>query len=431
MKTKLLNSLMLKNSNDKLIFIYNYANANPDNKAVLLNSFEDVITLLDKNEIPTYLTLLLQLKIPHILKIFKLNFDIILCHLNSNQLMDIIFIVMARDDVEEFLDFSIFDKISGNVSQEQMFQIFFMNLSTREFFLDYLDYLLDNKKKNVETDDIATILLSYQNGDSILRKHFNFILSNSKDILGLQEKMEIEEDLLVRTNEYINAHIDLIIREYINRGFKYIGILDVDDPVFLSILGKIFTELLIAENVNLSDTEMILGGSYSCVYKIGTKVLKIGKKRQVFELKNNKRFLPSILRKELLVKGPDENKFIITLEITEFVNTSNITEDDVYLIFKELRSEGLLWTDPRIDNIGKLNRPNQIFFPGMDSVSHEVQNYYSNEYDILKKGDLVIIDNDYIYPTDYDEVKYGNEYFFNLFESRYQEELKNIKNNSK
>ena len=129
-----------------------------------------------------------------------------------------------------------------------------------------------------------------------------------------------------------------------------------------------------------------------------------------------------MLRKEILVKTKDDKFTTLTIEVTEFVNTHGITEEDTYSIYKELRDEGLIWTDPRTDNMGRLNKKNKIHFEDIDTVSDEMQNYYFNKKEILDEGNLVILDNDYIYPENYSDIKYGNEYYYSLFEKRYQEE---------
>lgn len=422
MKEKFLNELSKEVGHNKIIYIFNFAKKDEENLSVLLSIFDELMEQLQSNEVSIYLTLLLQLNPPNILEFMKSHINVIMKYIDQNQMMDLILNIMARDDASKFLSFGCLDKISGFISREQMFQLFFSNLSIRSHLTKYLMYILENQRLNISVDDISTILLAYPDGDIILKKHFNFIFMNTENMLDLKEKLELEEELLNQVNEYIDTHTDTTIEDYINKGFEYIGTTHIDDQHFLSILKTIFEELLVNEKVKLSDTEIILGGSYSCVYKIGNKVLKLGTKRQVFHLQNNKRFLSPLLRKEILVKTKDDKFTTLTIEVTEFVNTHGITEEDTYSIYKELRDEGLIWTDPRTDNMGRLNKKNKIHFEDIDTVSDEMQNYYFNKKEILDEGNLVILDNDYIYPENYSDIKYGNEYYYSLFEKRYQEE---------
>ena len=61
-------------------------------------------------------------------------------------------------------------------------------------------------------------------------------------------------------------------------------------------------------------------------------MLKIGRRREVFTKKNNKRFLQPLYREEILDK--DELNFLFCIEITERVDTTNITKEDEYLILQ-------------------------------------------------------------------------------------------------
>ena len=199
----------------------------------------------------------------------------------------------------------------------------------------------------------------------------------------------------------------------------------VENDIIRKTVSFIVKELSENENIDYNDICLLSkNGAYSIVYQIGDKVLKIGRRREVFTKKNNKRFLQPLYREEILNK--DELNFLFCIEITERVDTTNITKEDVYQIYKGLRSQGLIWTDCKEDNIGRLLKDNKVYFRGIDKVDKVATGYLNDIDEILKKGDLVIIDNDYIYD---EEEFYNSNYFppsvyFYEFEGRYKSESK-------
>ena len=115
---------------------------------------------------------------------------------------------------------------------------------------------------------------------------------------------------------------------------------------------------------------------------------------------NHRFFLKPLLRKELYSK---DNECLCCLEIVEKINTNNISKEDVYYIYKNLRDDGLIWLDTYKANVGRLIRDNDIYFDGIDKVSINSTGYNNDNDEVLNKGDLVLVDNEYIY--DYETSK--------------------------
>ena len=111
------------------------------------------------------------------------------------------------------------------------------------------------------------------------------------------------------------------------------------------------------------------------------------------------------------------------MEINEEVDTKNITDADVYYVYKELRKQRLVWTDPKKENLGRLIKDNKIYFDGIDKVDKNSTGFLTDSDYSLKAGDLVIIDTDFIY--DEDDLDYLNHVtlLWPRFEQRYQDEL--------
>lgn len=107
-------------------------------------------------------------------------------------------------------------------------------------------------------------------------------------------------------------------------------------------LTKIVNEVAQNENVDISDIEYIGRGSLANVYKLGNKTIKFGESRITDKIPYHKRILQPLLRRR--VTG---NLYI---EVSEYLSPDNlITDEDAYLIYKELRDDGIIWFDAKKD----------------------------------------------------------------------------------
>ena len=114
---------------------------------------------------------------------------------------------------------------------------------------------------------------------------------------------------------------------------------------------------------------------------------------------------------------------LISIDVTDLVDTKNVSYENLYQIFKEIREMGFVWLDCRLNNIGRLMKDTKISIKDAENNEKE---------EILKAGTIVILDDDYIYT--YEEYKkldirenekLSNIYNYKLFQSleeRYQNE---------
>ena len=124
--------------------------------------------------------------------------------------------------------------------------------------------------------------------------------------------------------------------------------------------------------------------------------------------------------------------------ISEYVQTDNsITDEDAYLIYKELRNDGIIWIDAKRENLGRLEKDNIAHFNEPLYVRNETVGYIPetlHKDEPLSKGSLVIIDTDFLFrENDFDVTHLDsriNTDFYRVCEQRYQEEKNNeiIKN---
>lgn len=281
----------------------------------------------------------------------------------------------------------------------------------------YLDDILDNdyifairnigcnkiieyfKSNNVVLDDIRLFrcLLNIYKDKTDIVNNIDYFIKNTISLLDLKE-------LLI---EYNIPGVDKI--NYILDTDREKLVLDLVYPktdLTIDILKQekiydtvklLVEELALKENVHLHDIKHIATGGYSNVLQVGSKILKLGKKRKNFSIKNNKRFLAGF-RGEIQSLYFDD--VILTYEITEVVDTKHNGNINLYELYKELRDEDLIWTDCNKDNVGILLKDNKVYYKDIDFVDKNATGYTSENKEILKKGDVVILDNDYIFTID-------------------------------
>lgn len=208
--------------------------------------------------------------------------------------------------------------------------------------------------------------------------------------------------------------------------YKIIGMQPqfIDSITFYG-LTKILNEIAQNEDVELSDIEYIGKGTLADVYKLGNKVIKFGKNRLTDKIPYHKRILQPLLRRRILSGTKD-----LYIEISEYLPPDNsITDEDAYYIYKELRGDGIIWLDAKKENLGRLQKDNVAHFDGVLYVKNETVGYIPEtiqEDENLHKGDLVILDTDFLFrEKDFDEKLLDskiNTDFYRVCERRYQEE---------
>ena len=185
-------------------------------------------------------------------------------------------------------------------------------------------------------------------------------------------------------------------------------------------ISILINELLKDGNCSYLDIERKSSGAFTHVYKIGNKVLKIGTPKLLHKIPNHRRIIQPLLRREL----PSSGEGTIYVEVEEAVEPVHDPRyfKQLYEIYKELRDDGLIWGDPKLANIGILQKENkQVLHNEHLPVDYKTLGFMNNPIGKpLKKGQLVIIDMDYIF-----EEGDPNIYRCKLsetYEERYQQE---------
>ena len=133
-----------------------------------------------------------------------------------------------------------------------------------------------------------------------------------------------------------------------------------------------------------------------------------------------------MLRKEV----PINEDLSFFIEVNEKVDTkTDISTEELYDLYKKLRDIHLIWTDVSTKNVGRLLKDNKVSWREELPLTDEVLGFekYRGE-EQLKKGDIVILDNDFIFDEDtLEDIEWSKTPLANVFEVRYafEQEKKN------
>lgn len=319
-------------------------------------------------------------------------------------------------DDKNYIENSIYKLFEIKFSKDFYNSLFNFILIKNNENESYVNKLIENNFLNINNFNYDFSEFIYNKNNNLFKNNIDYILDHSLNLLDLKNLSKNDKELNNKLKNYINKNKDKIIYEIL---YDSIGIEkeNIDKEKILDSIKIIIDELMDNEKEEYCNIEKLGDGCFSNAYLIGTKVLKMGIKRECFLMPNNKRFLKPLFRKE--IKSEINKEVLLCMEITEKVDTKNITRDDLYKVYKELREEGYVWLDATEKNIGRLIRKNKIYFndlnPTMDAI-----NYETTCDEELEAGELVILDNDFIVKED-ENIKFENLTIYDL-ELRYQEE---------
>jgi len=273
----------------------------------------------------------------------------------------------------------------------------------------------------------------------IIYKNIDLIIENKgedliilKNIINNYFHDDKKNELVNKINSKIDKHKEFNIKETISTLYSRIISKDMSRVLnetekkklddILEIVTLLVQDIIKNEKINISEINILGRGTYSYVLEIGDKVLKIGKKRETKTFPNNPYIIAPLLRKEFAINYV----YSVFVEVTEKVDRkSRITEEELYDLYKKIRNLGLYWHDVAFGNVGRLLKDNVIYWRQDLPITDErlgLKRYIGSE--TLKKGEVVILDNDFI--TDNPSYTTNNP-LKAKFEKMYQEELKSKK----
>lgn len=325
---------------------------------------------------------------------------------------------------------------------------------------------------NYYKTEILELLLEDEEGRKIIEENFSNLFSKGYEFGLLKRIMEAAkipkervlekkeeilknaygEDLLLFikwfNEEKIFNDSDISIENFIKQTYN-----KIEDNLSLKMLEIFYKGFISKQNVTIKSIEMIGKGEYSSSYKIGDFVLKLGKERKTNIIPYHRRILQPLLRQETN-PGNESNLYIEIQNIVENNWYENMTEEQIqeelYKIYKEMRSQGVLWTDIKKENIGRLLKPNRTNYKtkslqgdlqDKDSlkVVEEELEVSDNSTGIINRiselslnvGELVILDTDMIFRLEdidiEEDMKSHHQPKYIRYEQRYLYELAQAK----
>ena len=403
-----LSDFILKKLNSKL---FKHRNAE-----VIANHFDEIfpyIVMSNINIILLYINLLI--KQPHFKEKFLEGLKKYPYNDGVEQLFYNIWTSLDNESnqFDDFIDENILKTIS-TMGVEGAFYSDMLNRLNEDNQKKFLNILVNNKC------NIFYMAIEYKgNNKQIIYDNLPLFIENSQNLYALMDFVKDNPNSFSQVKDYIDNNEEKAINSIF---CETDHLKKMKDPALREIVKLIILDVMKNENAKFSDITYNSGG-LSRVLLIGDKVIKIGD-RVTKTFPNNPYIIAPLLRKELKFNG--ESCF---LEVTERVDTDNSpTKEELYQLFKKLRNLKLVWTDIKGINVGRLKRENIIHWRENLNPTEEMLSLENRRgEDILKEGDLVILDADFIYDENDPNINYiNNKDLYDEFEERYQREKKQL-----
>ena len=184
-------------------------------------------------------------------------------------------------------------------------------------------------------------------------------------------KEKIIENLRNKNNNFFEENYEYFI--------KRLSLEKLDN----SLIKEIYMILLgvaIIEGVNISNIEYINSGSYSYVYKLGNKVIKIGKKRYTPNIPNHKLIAKAQVSR--LLNSKDKEVFVEVMDYYEFDPYINMFK--ALQIYKKLRKSRIRWLDVKPENLAR-DKYGRVIIIDRDLLMSESNYKKSCDIDIYDK----------------------------------------------
>ncbi len=315
---------------------------------------------------------------------------------------------------DEFLDYKVLSTLAS-MDLDKASCIEILNRLSKERQKEFLILLLENNR------DIYYSAIEYKgNNKQLVYGNITHFIESSQNLYALMKFVKDDARALSEVKDYIDNNEEKATESILNEINRH---LKVENPTLREIIKLMILDVAKNENAKLSDITFN-GGGYSLVILIGNKVIKLGE-RVSKKFPNNPYIIAPLLRKDF--QFDNEHCFV---EVTERVDTNiDVSEEELYQLFKKLRDLNLVWTDIKIANVGRLTKENIIHWRDNIEPSEEVLGLDSKRGEIvLKEGDLVVLDADLIYDENDPNIKYSdNNFLYEEFEKRYQQEKKGLK----
>lgn len=304
----------------------------------------------------------------------------------------------SLDEINSFELENLYNLLHGN---KKIFDILIGFYLSNKDIKSIVKLIKESKESSIEVNKYIDKSLFKKMINDYIRNDYIFDLGN---ILSDVIPNEVNEMFEVKYDYLINRLAKIMVGPPVNAP---------KDSRELIIM--FLEELLNNQNVKLQDIHILEAGGYSNVVNIGSLVMKVSKKKETFDIKNSKYILQPVLRRQF------EEYKNLTIEVVPLVETELISMEELKELYFNLRDEGLIWTDVKAVNVGKLLKPNKAIYnmrTGPIETSSESTGL-NGEVQVLPKGKYVVIDSDYIYNEINRKTKYPENSLYEEFENDY------------
>lgn len=292
-------------------------------------------------------------------------------------------------------DYKYYIKRRDEDTLADFIQILYDDYRTRDIVLENMVYNLE--EANIEQFYYMTH--SYIDTVEIIEKHLDYLLEKLDERkIFLISKMgyKFEEKSKLKLNNYLNKNKIKYLKYRLSEKISEMRLNERETDTLIEITCKIVDEILANEDLTLLDIIRLEPGAYSEVFEIGNKILKIGEIRQTYKIPYNRRILQPLIRVDL----SEFSNIAATIEVSDKVDTNiNLTDIELYELYKELREQGIIFTDIKNENLGFLLKRNEKHWKTAIANDRKAEGFIKNnkKEEPLEVGDIVIIDTDFLY----------------------------------
>lgn len=307
------------------------------------------------------------------------------------------------------------------------------------------DSFLDNIKKCKDTYELESEIYMYLDGKNdtkrreLLKPYFSFLVEQLEipNLRILLEYAYLDKNFYDELNDKISKNKRdffkgiLAQKEVCGRKIyhnKKEELNTISDIVVL-LIDELIEEESRRQHKNLGYADIRYDyGGYKSVFIIGDKVLSIGDSEE-YTFPNHRRILQPLIRPNISSFVSEDVRIPSIIEVSERVDMdSDITNEELYMVYKELRDDNILWTDIKKDNVGRLLRSNKRYFSKELADDKKVRGFirdFASDSDCLGVGEVVIVDIDHIYDLntcDIEDIDFSWNELAISFDERYQKE---------
>lgn len=301
----------------------------------------------------------------------------------------------------------------------------------KSFVNDHYDIAFGNSEPALWPQYMKYVINNSNEAEQYIYEHFDKLENFYRGFEFFELKKIISKKSLLysKIKEYMNNNFrDILEKMYSNLlNYTYASDAYAERQVVMDEIEKIFESVLENENASYSDVELAGLGSATETFAIKNKVVKLSWFRYQETIIDTPYIVRPVIRKKFSIHDVEK----IYIEVAERVKPilkGQITEEELYELYKKMRDTGIVWVDVREDNVGRLLKDNLVYWKKSIDTSAEALNMIANPDDyIAKKGELVVLDNDHRFmeeevPEAYYDFGWTDISYFQKFEKRYQKE---------